>query len=68
VLALFAKRGLVPTTWHSTVAGAAGDELSIDIQVAGMSRDEADYVAACLRQVADVECVLTSERHRAQIE
>ena len=59
VLELFAKRALVPSSWHSTVAGG---ELTIDLQMRGMERELAGYVAACLRQIADVEVVLTSEK------
>jgi acetolactate synthase small subunit len=60
VLELFAKRGLVPTSWHSN---AIGRELTIDIQVNGLDRDLAHYVAACLRQIAYVDIVLTSEKY-----
>jgi len=59
VIALFAKRGLVPTAVTSRVCG---DELAIDLQVSGMDRPLAHYVAICLGQIADVELVLTSER------
>src|SRR6516162_9329955 len=52
VLELFAKRGLVPSAWHS---------LTTDIQMRGLSRDVMDYIAACLRQITFVEVVLTSE-------
>jgi acetolactate synthase small subunit len=62
VLELFAKRGLVPSSWHSTVGGAEGEELTIDVQVRGMTGEAADYVAQCLRQLAYVEVVLTSEK------
>ena len=62
VLELFAKRGLVPTRWHSN---ALGRELAIDIQITGVSRDLALYIAACLRQIAYVDAVLTSERYGA---
>jgi acetolactate synthase small subunit len=65
VLELFAKRGLVPTSWTSRVGGPRGDELVIDIQMAGMVRREADYVAACLRNIPEVGCVLTAEGHAA---
>src|SRR4051812_33305504 len=68
VLELFAKRGLVPTSWHSRVGGVRDDELIIDIQMQGMVRTEADYVAACLRQIPDVDTVLASERFRAAAE
>ena len=62
VLELFAKRGLVPSSWHSTVGGADGGELTIDIQVRDMARELCDYVAACLRQLPYVEVVLTFEK------
>lgn len=66
VLEVFAKRGLVPSHWHSTRGGASGDELHIDIQVEGMARELAEFVARSLRQLADVEIVLTSEKRYAQ--
>lgn len=59
VLELFAKRGLVPTAWTSRVSG---EELAIDVQMRGMDQNLAEYVAACLRQIAYVEVVLTSQR------
>ena len=62
VLELFAKRGLVPSAWHSTVCGTDRAELTIDIQMRGLGRDLIDYIAACLRQIAYVEVVLTSEK------
>ena len=68
VLELFAKRGLVPSSWHSRVGGLREDELVIDLQMQGMVRREADYVAACLRQIPMVDCVLTSERYSAAAE
>src|SRR3954467_15582158 len=62
VLELFAKRGLVPSAWHSSVGGPTEDELTIDIQVKQMETELATYVAACLRQLPFVEVVLTSEK------
>jgi acetolactate synthase small subunit len=62
VLELFAKRGLVPSSWHSTTAGPAESELTIDIQMRGMAADTASFIAARLRQIADVELVLTSQK------
>ena len=59
VLELFAKRGLVPSSWHSAVSGADQDRLTIEIQMRGLGREITDYVAACLRQIASVEAVLT---------
>lgn len=62
VLELFAKRGLVPTAWHSATGGTDNASLTIDIQMRGLGRDLTDYIAACLRQIAFVEVVLTSEK------
>ena len=64
VLELFAKRGLVPSAWHSITCGPNDAELAIDIQMVGLGRDTVDYIAACLRQIACVEVVLTSQKRR----
>lgn len=66
VLDQFAKRGMVPTTWHSAAAGRDLGELHIDIQIEGMASELADYVAKCLRRIVGVEAVLTSEKRRAE--
>jgi len=58
VVELFAKRGLVPQKWLST---ASATILTIEVQMAGLERDLADYIARCMRQVVGVETVLTSE-------
>ena len=58
VLELFAKRGLVPTSWHSRVTAG---ELTIDMQMRGLDAATAAYIAACLRQVTSVTAVLTYE-------
>jgi hypothetical protein len=55
---LFAKRGLVPERWHSVVTPEM--RLSIDVEIAGLARDTAEYVANCMRQVVGVELVLTA--------
>ena len=59
LLELFAKRGLVPTRWHSAVSG---DEraLSIEIEMKGLAREMTDYLAASMRQIVGVDVVLTS--------
>lgn len=64
VLELFAKRNLVPERWVSGVHGIAGRgaELMIDLQVAGLTPQDCDYLARCLAQIADVRSVLTSEK------
>src|ERR1700693_4816715 len=58
VVELFAKRGLVPQKWHSTASGSA---LTIEVQMGGLGRALADYIARCMRQITGVETVLTSE-------
>jgi hypothetical protein len=58
VLELFAKRGLVPTRWHSAVA--PGLSLAIDVEADGLDSDTADYVARCMRQIPGVNLVLTA--------
>ncbi len=66
VLQLFAKRGLVPTRWHSDVTGKDGRDLAIDVQVDGLDVATGDYIARCLRQTFQVEAVLTSQKHVGQ--
>ena len=62
VLELFAKRGLLPSRLHSDVHGPRGETLTIDIQMEGLAPELAAYMARCMRQIAYVDCVLTSER------
>jgi acetolactate synthase small subunit len=59
VLALFAKRGLVPSSWVSRVSGR---DLVIDVQMRGLDPASAAYMAQCLRQIVSVNAVLTSEK------
>ena len=66
VLELFAKRGLVPTVWHSAIAVGDRAQLTIDIEMGGLGREVARYIASCLRQIADVETVLTAELEAMQ--
>ncbi len=65
VLQVFAKRGLMPSRWYSTVAGAAGEELAIDLQVAGLDPALKERLAEALRGLVGVRAVLTSEKRRA---
>ena len=60
VLELFAKRGLVPLAFHGRASGPEDTELTIDIQMPGLDRDTVDYIAACMRQIASVEAVLST--------
>jgi acetolactate synthase regulatory subunit len=61
ILELFAKRGLVPTVWHSAIGDADGTRLTVDIEMVGLDRAVTCYIAACLRQITDVETVRTAE-------
>src|SRR5260221_1908255 len=64
VLEQFAKRDLVPTRWHAVLEESASDdsELVIDIQMAGLERDQIMLIAACLRQIVGIDQVLVSEK------
>lgn len=59
IVALFAKRALIPTYWCSRVSGA---ELTVDLQMESLDGDTARYLAACFRQMPTVRTVLTSEK------
>ena len=61
VIELFAKRGLVPTQCRAVHDHAGDGMLTIDLEMAAMARDLAEYIARCLRQIPLVDCVLTSE-------
>ena len=64
ILALFAKRGLVPTEWRSRVAANC---MSIDIRMHGIDGDLAAYIGRCLRQIYTVERVLVAAEPTADI-
>jgi hypothetical protein len=59
VIELFAKRGLVPSSWISRVIGR---EITIDVQMADLDADSAHFIARCLRQMVAVEVVLVSQK------
>ena len=65
VLEPFAKRGLVPHRLHAMCGGADGDELVIDIQIAGLEPALVELIAGNLRQIVGVESVLTAEKRYA---
>ncbi|NQW09365.1 MAG: hypothetical protein HQ481_05720 [Alphaproteobacteria bacterium] len=62
VLELFAKRGMIPSRWHSDLGGRCRDELTIDLQIEGLPRDRAELIAHAIRQMVSVTSVLTSEK------
>ena len=59
VLALFAKRGLVP---ESLTSRLAGDRLALEVAVVGMAPAESNHVANCLRQIPTVRRVTAADR------
>jgi acetolactate synthase small subunit len=65
VLELFAKRGLIPSFWRSATSGSHQSLLTIDIRMHGLEVEVMDYIASCLRQIVDVEAVLTSRTSAA---
>ena len=58
VLEQFAKRGLVPTRWHSDVIEP--DTMRIDIQIVGLSATLGQDIARCLGSIVGVHGVLTA--------
>ncbi len=65
VLQVFAKRGLVPSRWHSTVGGDRRTELHIDIQVTDLDSRVSELLAQSLRQMFCVQSVLTAAKEMA---
>lgn len=65
VLELFAKRGLIPSRWHSDLSGRRRDELLIDLQVEGLSHEKADLIGHAMRQMVPVLSVLISQKSYA---
>ena len=60
VLEQFAKRGLVPTRWHSDVIGS--DVMQIDIQIVELPAALGEDIARRLRSIVGVHDVLTASR------
>ena len=60
VLEQFAKRGLVPTRWHSDVIES--DTMRIDIQIVGLSATLGQDIARCLGSIVGVHGVLTASK------
>lgn len=60
VLELFAKRALVPSSWTSRVGSE--QDLTIDIQMRGLTPEVTYFIAHCLRRIVGVEIVLTSQK------
>lgn len=55
----FAKRGLVPSALY---ARQHGEDVSVDIQIDGLSQEEAAMIGRGMRQIFGVNVVLVSQR------
>ena len=56
----FAKRGLIPTRWHSDLTEP--DVMQIDIQIVTLPADCGQDIARCLRAIVGVHGVLTAAK------
>jgi acetolactate synthase regulatory subunit len=64
IVEIFARRGLVPTRLHASVGGPRND-LSIDLEMAGMAPRDADRIAVEMRALWGVDLVLTTQKRGA---
>lgn len=55
----FAKRGLVPSAVY---ARQHGEDLSVDIQIDGLTQTDATMIGRGMRQIFGVDVVLVSQR------
>jgi hypothetical protein len=65
ILDVFCLFGLIPERCHSALGEAEGGQLTIDIQIAGLTAEDAERLAKRLRRVLTVTQVLWSEKRRA---
>ncbi|GAB2175354.1 hypothetical protein [Dongia sp. agr-C8] len=63
LIEVFAKRGMVPSKLFSVATGT--DELTVDLQVAGLDADLGAIIANQLRSQVGIETVLTSVKTEA---
>ena len=61
VLELFAKRNLVPDRWTTRRVGENRDRLLFEIELDAMEPRLADYMAASMRQIVNVESVVAEK-------
>ena len=62
VVELFAKRGLIPTRWHSELKDeeSTSPSLTIDLEISGLTHQQIGHVTESLRGMVSVQSVLTS--------
>jgi len=68
LLALFAKRGLIPAALHARCHDSGSGGLQVDIEANGLEERLAGYLQRCMGQVVGVELVLLSTKHTLQSE
>jgi acetolactate synthase regulatory subunit len=64
VIQHLARRGLLPSRLHGT---ESGDQLLLDLQIAGVGEREGSILAESLRQVVGIDEVLTSRLLRQRV-
>jgi len=67
IVALFAKRGLTPIHLQADWSVRAGGVLNVEVRMAGMDSELADYIGQCLRVIVAVEDVQVSEQRHANV-
>jgi acetolactate synthase regulatory subunit len=63
LLALFAKRGLIPAALHARCDDRASGNIQIDLEANGLDAALANYLQRCMEQIVGVELVLLSTKH-----
>jgi len=66
LMALFAKRGLIPAAFHARRYDHAASGLQVDIEADGLDGHLADYLQLCMQRIVGVELVLMSTKHTLQ--
>ncbi len=67
VLEVFAHKGYVPERCHSRLEGRDGQELAIEVQLAGLDPAEAERLAKRLARIVTVSTVLWTEKKRCLV-
>ena len=68
LLALFVKRGLIPTALHARCHDHGPGALQVDIEAYGLGENLAEYLQRCMRQIVGVELVLVSIKHVSRLD
>ncbi len=58
LIAPVARLGCTPTRLHASTESGDGSELTVDLRVAGLTRQNADRLASSLRAVVGVQAVI----------